>query len=310
MRRARSRATASSRCSRTRTRPTLSRGRRRGARRAAVAAGRVPRADRRRRGRRRRSRPRARPPSWSRSSTRPSRHDVDAARDHPGALPPEQVNAGYPTDTRHGDVDAGARGGAACAIDATYTTPAEHNNPMEPHARSRAGRAASSWSTTPTRALGRAAGALAQVFGLEPEQVRVILADTSARIRTSPAGARTPARPARGASTRPDWSRGRSARRPPSARAWGVHHRVVVDGRGPVRRVDPDGVAGQAGLEVAVAGVRGKAGVDLGRREMPGWSSRRITSWRSAATSTRTRYAAARASSRLSATTAATIWPR
>jgi xanthine dehydrogenase YagR molybdenum-binding subunit len=60
-------------------------------------------------------------------------HDVQLRPDHPGLYTPEKVNPGYPSVTEHGDLPAGLAG-AAVSIDVTYTTPAEHNNPMEPHA--------------------------------------------------------------------------------------------------------------------------------------------------------------------------------
>ena len=60
-------------------------------------------------------------------------HDVVLRPDHPGLYRPDKVNPNYPTDTEDGDVDA-ALAGAAVRVDETYSTPTEHNNPMEPHA--------------------------------------------------------------------------------------------------------------------------------------------------------------------------------
>ena len=48
---------------------------------------------------------------------------------------PDKVNPGFPTDTEEGDVDA-ALAAAAVTSTQTYTTPMEHNNPMEPHTTS------------------------------------------------------------------------------------------------------------------------------------------------------------------------------
>ena len=45
---------------------------------------------------------------------------------------PDEVNAGHETDTASGDVDA-AFEAAEVRLEQTYTTPMEHNNPMEPH---------------------------------------------------------------------------------------------------------------------------------------------------------------------------------
>lgn len=60
-------------------------------------------------------------------------HDVLLTVDRDGFYAPEQVNAGYPTDSEDGDVEAALRG-AAHVVDHVYATPAEFNNPMEPHA--------------------------------------------------------------------------------------------------------------------------------------------------------------------------------
>ncbi len=43
------------------------------------------------------------------------------------------MNPSYPSDTDDGDVEA-ALAAAEFTVDQTYTTPIEHNNPMEPHA--------------------------------------------------------------------------------------------------------------------------------------------------------------------------------
>jgi xanthine dehydrogenase YagR molybdenum-binding subunit len=101
-------------------------------------------------------------------------HDVVLREDHLDLYAPEQVNPALPTDTGSGDVDAGLRA-AAVTVDVTYRTPAEHNNPMEPHATQ-------AWwhddgaltvydstqGASPTR------DQLAEVFGLEPGRVRVL----------------------------------------------------------------------------------------------------------------------------------------
>jgi xanthine dehydrogenase YagR molybdenum-binding subunit len=101
-------------------------------------------------------------------------HDVTLTAGHPGLYKPDHVNPNYQTDSEVGDFD-GAFASAAVRVDASYRTPAEHNNPMEPHATIAA------WSTGGTLTLydatqgpSRAAGQVAAVFGLEPGQVRVI----------------------------------------------------------------------------------------------------------------------------------------
>jgi xanthine dehydrogenase YagR molybdenum-binding subunit len=63
----------------------------------------------------------------------PATHDVSLRADHPGLYRPEKVNPAMPTDTGYGDVTAGLEA-AAARVSVTYTTPVQHNNPMEPHA--------------------------------------------------------------------------------------------------------------------------------------------------------------------------------
>jgi xanthine dehydrogenase YagR molybdenum-binding subunit len=60
-------------------------------------------------------------------------HDVELRADHPGLYKPDKVNPEFATDTEDGDIERGL-GDAVVTIDETYTTPAEHNNAMEPHA--------------------------------------------------------------------------------------------------------------------------------------------------------------------------------
>jgi xanthine dehydrogenase YagR molybdenum-binding subunit len=77
-------------------------------------------------------------------------HDVVLRADHPGLYKPDKVNPAYETDTVQGDPDA-ALASAAVVHDATYATPAYHNNPMEPHAALAIWDGGISRSTTPTR---------------------------------------------------------------------------------------------------------------------------------------------------------------
>ncbi|MFI0422957.1 xanthine dehydrogenase family protein molybdopterin-binding subunit [Spongiactinospora sp. 9N601] len=60
-------------------------------------------------------------------------HDVRLRPDHPGLYRPKVVNPGFPSRTEKGDVEAGLAD-AAVTVDEVYTTPALHNNAMEPHA--------------------------------------------------------------------------------------------------------------------------------------------------------------------------------
>ncbi|MCY1140147.1 xanthine dehydrogenase family protein molybdopterin-binding subunit [Actinoplanes sp. Pm04-4] len=60
-------------------------------------------------------------------------HDTVLRTDHPELYAPEKVNPAFPAATSSGDVDA-AFEAAPVTVDVTYSTPALHNSPMEPHA--------------------------------------------------------------------------------------------------------------------------------------------------------------------------------
>ncbi|MGZ4270308.1 MAG: xanthine dehydrogenase family protein molybdopterin-binding subunit [Solirubrobacteraceae bacterium] len=100
-------------------------------------------------------------------------HDAVLTADHPRLYTPEVVNPSFPATTSHGDVEQGLRE-ADRVLDATYSTPPQHNNPMEPHATIAAweGGDLTVWESTQGAPSARAL--LAGVFGLEPERVRVI----------------------------------------------------------------------------------------------------------------------------------------
>ncbi|MGI5326607.1 xanthine dehydrogenase family protein molybdopterin-binding subunit [Actinomadura nitritigenes] len=94
--------------------------------------------------------------------------------DDPRLYKPEKVNPVFPADTEQGDPE-GAFAGSAVRVDATYTTPAEHNNPMEPHTT------AAEWHPDGTLTLydstqgsSPAQQTIAEVFGLDRTHVRVI----------------------------------------------------------------------------------------------------------------------------------------
>ncbi len=93
--------------------------------------------------------------------------------DSPELYAPEELNAGTPTDSSQGDVDA-AFETAALTVEQTYSTPAEHNNPLEPHATVAQwdGTVLTLWDST--QGVHAVKGTLAQLLGLEEEQVHVI----------------------------------------------------------------------------------------------------------------------------------------
>jgi xanthine dehydrogenase YagR molybdenum-binding subunit len=100
-------------------------------------------------------------------------HDVELRADHPKLYKPPKVNPNFETDTEEGDVDA-ALAQAPVVVDRTYTTPAEHNNPMEPHATLAVWEDGGLTLYDSTQGAPRARDTIAGVLGLPPEKVRVI----------------------------------------------------------------------------------------------------------------------------------------
>lgn len=100
-------------------------------------------------------------------------HDVVMRFDDERRYAPKTVNAGFATDSVIGDVER-AFAGAPVRIDATYTTPCEHNNPMEMHAT------LAEWTDDGVTLHDATQGPhgirndVAAAFGLQPERVRVI----------------------------------------------------------------------------------------------------------------------------------------
>jgi len=103
----------------------------------------------------------------------PEAHDVVLHAEHGKLYEPAHVNPTYPARTERGDPDQ-ALDDAQVVVDQTYSTPAQHNNPMEPHA------ALALWDDGALTVYDSSQGApigrdmIAQVFGLERAQVRVI----------------------------------------------------------------------------------------------------------------------------------------
>ncbi|WP_092802919.1 xanthine dehydrogenase family protein molybdopterin-binding subunit [Rhodococcus globerulus] len=105
-------------------------------------------------------------------------HDAEFRANRDDLYAPEEVN-GFPTDTSDGDVES-AFAGAEIRIDQTYTTPLEHNNPMEPHAcvavweEDAKDRRASVTLYDSTQGVHVVRETLAPMFGLDKEQMRVV----------------------------------------------------------------------------------------------------------------------------------------
>jgi len=94
------------------------------------------------------------------------------------AYPPKHFrNGARPPDSSRGEPEA-AFAAAPVRLDATYTTPVEHHNPMEPHAT------IALWEGdgdnhrltvySATQAISNTRESLAKLFGLKPDQVRAI----------------------------------------------------------------------------------------------------------------------------------------
>jgi xanthine dehydrogenase YagR molybdenum-binding subunit len=100
-------------------------------------------------------------------------HDVELRADRDDLYAPERVNPSYPTDTEEGDF-GWEFSSAVIKLDETYTTPMEHNNPMEPHATVALWEAGDLTLYESTQGPHRVRETIAQVFGLGRDRVRVV----------------------------------------------------------------------------------------------------------------------------------------
>ncbi|WP_067810711.1 xanthine dehydrogenase family protein molybdopterin-binding subunit [Actinomadura kijaniata] len=100
------------------------------------------------------------------------RHDVRLTPDHPGRYTPDEAEDG-PWQARQGDPEDAFRA-APVRIDCTFTTPAEHNNPMEPHATLAAWDGDALTVHDSNQGPSTVRSTLAKVFELDPARVRVI----------------------------------------------------------------------------------------------------------------------------------------
>lgn len=100
-------------------------------------------------------------------------HDVELRADRDDLYTPKQRLAEFPMETAQGDVNA-ALASAAVTLDATYTTPMYHHNPMEPHTT------VAIWTDDgltiycSSQGVHVTRGLVAPVVGLDPQRVRVI----------------------------------------------------------------------------------------------------------------------------------------
>jgi xanthine dehydrogenase YagR molybdenum-binding subunit len=89
-----------------------------------------------------------------------------------GRFAPEAVGIGMPPSTWHGDVEAGLAE-AAFRIDASYETPPQYHNAMEPHSIVAAWDGDRLTLDTPNQAPVMARAAFAEFFGIPPENVLI-----------------------------------------------------------------------------------------------------------------------------------------
>ncbi|GAA2883679.1 xanthine dehydrogenase family protein molybdopterin-binding subunit [Pseudonocardia halophobica] len=99
--------------------------------------------------------------------------DARLSADRGDLYTPESVNPTYPPDTHEGDV-AAAMAEAPVTVEQTYTTPMHHNNPMEPHATTALWEDGHLTLWDSTQGVHPVRQTVTQIFGLEPEQVRVV----------------------------------------------------------------------------------------------------------------------------------------
>ncbi|WP_279480660.1 xanthine dehydrogenase family protein molybdopterin-binding subunit [Aureimonas sp. SK2] len=103
------------------------------------------------------------------------RYEAEPARttlDEPDTFVPPSVGVGNPPEAAKGDVDA-ALNEAETVVDATYETPAQYHNPMEPHA------VVARWDgdrldlDMPSQGLAIAQGRIAGLFGIRPADIHI-----------------------------------------------------------------------------------------------------------------------------------------
>jgi xanthine dehydrogenase YagR molybdenum-binding subunit len=98
--------------------------------------------------------------------------NADVARARKSAYQPDKM-MGRAITTQRGDVDAGLRQGPT-RLDAVYTTPYEHHNPMEPHATLARWDGPNLTLYDATQGVSGAKSAIAKFFGIPEDNVRVI----------------------------------------------------------------------------------------------------------------------------------------
>jgi xanthine dehydrogenase YagR molybdenum-binding subunit len=103
------------------------------------------------------------------------RYEVQLARiglDASESFAPAAVGVGNPSEMRRGDVEAGLVA-ASQRIDATYETPIQYHNAMEPHAIVAAWDGDALSIDTPSQGMAMAQGRIAGLFGITPENIHI-----------------------------------------------------------------------------------------------------------------------------------------
>jgi xanthine dehydrogenase YagR molybdenum-binding subunit len=103
------------------------------------------------------------------------RYETERARvglDATESFVPPTVGVGNPSEVHHGDVVAGLAA-ASKKIEATYETPAQYHNAMEPHAIVAAWDGDTLSIDTPSQGLAMAQGRLAGLFGISPDKIHI-----------------------------------------------------------------------------------------------------------------------------------------
>src|SRR6202049_4622110 len=98
----------------------------------------------------------------------PARVGLDAGE----SFVPPAIGIGNPSEVRHGDVEAGLAA-ASKRIDATYETPTQYHNAMEPHAIVAAWDSDTLSIDTPSQGLAMAQGRIAGLFGISPYKIHI-----------------------------------------------------------------------------------------------------------------------------------------
>jgi xanthine dehydrogenase YagR molybdenum-binding subunit len=102
-------------------------------------------------------------------------YEMELARvelDDNDSFVPPVVGPGFPSQARHGDVEAGLAA-AEHRLEATYETPAQYHNAMEPHAIVAAWDGDRLIVDTPSQGLAWAQARIAGLFGIPPDSILI-----------------------------------------------------------------------------------------------------------------------------------------